>query len=925
MPTDSSCPDPDQLRQFMLGLVGDEEAARLEDHLRQCARCDSRVDEVAAEDALVVAMRARRAAPAEAEMALVDSLLPRLRHLQPPRSGDSGTDTDPLQPGAAGAGPEEWSALLAPPEASDEIGRLGPYGVLKSLGSGGMGVVFLARQARPQRLVALKMVLAGRRPGRERLARFRSEADLVARLRHPNVVQVHEAGEHDGRPYYAMELVEGGSLADKLAAAPLAATAAARLVQTLARAVQHAHEKGVVHRDLKPSNVLLTADGTPKVTDFGLAKQLEGEADVGATPPRTESGAILGTPGYMAPEQAGGRSQAVGPAADVYALGAILYECLTGRPPFKAATVLETLEQVRSQEPVPISRLQPKTPRDLQTVCLKCLHKEPARRYASAADLADDLGRFLGGEPIRARPVSARERLWKWARRKPALAALVAVSGLSLAALVVGDQVYSARLRAAVKQAEASAAEAREQRSRADAGYRTARDTLDRMLRHLERRRLGEVPQLKELQRDQCEDALAFFQGVFAGADDPDPAVRLDAARAYQRAATIQARLSRYTDAVQNWGRAIDLVEALPAAQRDQYETQELLAVCYSDRGFLSPPPNRDRFLGKALEIKERLAQEKPDDPGRQNALAATEHQLGQVLVEASRLAEAEAHYRRAVAIRTRLIQDHPQEEGYQEALAGDYVNLGLLYAHTKREAEAVAMYKKIETLLRPLIARHPEDVRQPLTLAAAETNWGLGLLSKGQSQAAVARCTEAVKLAEGALQREPSHYMARGIALNAHGARAQSYEALGLWAEAARDRDRVVELDEGPQRWTPRVFRALARARAGDHARAVAEAETLAGQPEVTADGQWELARVHALSVKAAHSDTALSTAERDALAERYAAAAVALLQKLQEKGYFKDARRAKWLDTDPDWQPLRGRADFRKLLAEVRATGRR
>jgi tetratricopeptide (TPR) repeat protein/tRNA A-37 threonylcarbamoyl transferase component Bud32 len=303
------------------------------------------------------------------------------------------------------------------------------YEVLEVLGRGGMGIVFKARQQSLNRLVALKMTLAGVEATAAERARFRTEAEAVARLRHPNIVQVYEITEQGERPYFSLELVEGGSLAKKLAGTPQPPRAAAELIETLARAMHHAHEQGILHRDLKPSNVLLTADGVPKITDFGLAKLLD--VQTGHTP--TE--AVLGTPSYMAPEQAAGHVRDVGPAADVYSLGAILYEMLTGLPPFKGATLLDTLEQVRSQEPVPPSRLQPRVPRDLETVCLKCLQKEPRQRYASARDLADELRRFLAGESVLARPAGAGRRLLKWVRRRPAVASLVAVS--STAALLL--------------------------------------------------------------------------------------------------------------------------------------------------------------------------------------------------------------------------------------------------------------------------------------------------------------------------------------------------------------------------------------------------------------------------------------------------------------------------------------------------------
>jgi WD40 repeat protein/serine/threonine protein kinase len=322
------------------------------------------------------------------------------------------------------------------------------YEILGALGRGGMGVVYRARHLRLKRLVALKMIRAGARG--EVLARFRAEAEAVARLQHPHIVQIFEVGEHQGLPYLALELVDGGSLAQRLRGTPLPAQPAARLVEILARAVQHAHEQGVIHRDLKPANVLLTTEtqrhredkevGTsslclcasvvslnPKITDFGLAKQLDEDSG------QTQSGIILGTPSYMAPEQAAGRPGEVTPAADVYALGAILYELLTGRPPFRGADTLETLEQVRNQKPVLPSRLQPRLPRDLETICLKCLRKEPERRYASAAALADDLRRFQAHEPIHARPTSTGELARKWMRRHPDLTSLAAVSLVLLA------------------------------------------------------------------------------------------------------------------------------------------------------------------------------------------------------------------------------------------------------------------------------------------------------------------------------------------------------------------------------------------------------------------------------------------------------------------------------------------------------------
>jgi WD40 repeat protein/tetratricopeptide (TPR) repeat protein len=331
--------------------------------------------------------------------------------------------------------------LAAPP--TGELPQIPGYEVEAELGRGGVGVVYRARHLRLNRPVALKMLLAGAFATRAERQRFAREAELVAGLRHPNLVQIYDVGDLDGRSYFTMEFLEGGSLADTIAGTPRPARQAAELVETLADVIAAAHRGGVVHRDLKPSNVLLTADGTSKVTDFGLARRLE----VGSS--LTQTGSPVGTPSYMAPEQARGRASEVGPATDLYALGAVFYELLTGRPPFRAESSAETLYQVVTQDPVPPSRLNARVPRDLETICLKCLEKEPARRYASAADLADDLRRALNGEPIRARPVALWEKGWKWTRRRPAIAAMVAAVHLLLAALLgLGLWSYSSIVRA---------------------------------------------------------------------------------------------------------------------------------------------------------------------------------------------------------------------------------------------------------------------------------------------------------------------------------------------------------------------------------------------------------------------------------------------------------------------------------------------
>jgi serine/threonine protein kinase/tetratricopeptide (TPR) repeat protein len=322
------------------------------------------------------------------------------------------------------------------------------YEVDAVLGVGGMGVVFRARHLRLNRVVALKMALTGAYAGRHERERFQREAEAIASLRHPNVVQIHDVGDSEGRPYFTMEFLEGGSLAQKLGGLPQPARESALLLESLAVAVHAAHANGIIHRDLKPGNVLLTADGTPKVGDFGLARRLGGEAGL------TRTGAALGTPSYMAPEQTKGHGDNVGPGADIYSLGAILYELLTGRPPFLAESSAETLAQLLSRDPVPPSRLNGSVPRDLETICLKCLQKEPRHRYATAAALASDFGCFLRGEGIAARPDGPLKRLIRRVRRRPVVSGAVSLATVSTVALIVGGMWIFAERTATARAAE---------------------------------------------------------------------------------------------------------------------------------------------------------------------------------------------------------------------------------------------------------------------------------------------------------------------------------------------------------------------------------------------------------------------------------------------------------------------------------------
>jgi eukaryotic-like serine/threonine-protein kinase len=335
-----------------------------------------------------------------------------------------------------------------PPKATYALERLGDYELLGEIARGGMGVVYRARQITLRRDVAVKLLRDGFLAGPAELARFRTEAMAAASLRHPNIVAIHEIGSAEGQAYFSMDLIEGRDLAALTREGPMPARQAAQLLVTIARAIAHAHDHGVLHRDLKPSNVLVDLDGVPHVTDFGLARRVGAEAHL------TLTGQILGTPGYMAPEQAFGRPQDVGTAADIYSLGALFYHLLTGRAPFVGESPTAVLRQLEQREPVSPRLLNPAVPRDAETPCLKALKKEPSRRYASAGEFADDIERFLRGEPIHARPVSGGERLGRWARRRPAAATAIGVAALLVATVLLLINRANVRLEAQRAEAE---------------------------------------------------------------------------------------------------------------------------------------------------------------------------------------------------------------------------------------------------------------------------------------------------------------------------------------------------------------------------------------------------------------------------------------------------------------------------------------
>jgi serine/threonine protein kinase/tetratricopeptide (TPR) repeat protein len=725
---------------------------------------------------------------------------------------------------------------------------IGGYEILEELGHGGMGVVYKARQAGLERVVALKMIRADRLARGVEISRFRTEAEAAARLQHPNIVQIHEVGEQDGRPFFSLEFVDGPDLARHLQGKPQPAAEAAALIETLALAVHYAHEHGVVHRDLKPANILLqklnqrdtestekkdraerTKGGSsrttdlafssppsavssassvslwltllPKITDFGLAKLL-----VGATG-QTEDGEILGTPSYMAPEQAKGHLQDIGPLVDVYALGAILYEALTGRPPFCGTSVLETLDLVRFTEPVPPRRLQPRCSRDLETVCLKCLHKDPRKRYASALDLAEDLRRFREGRPVQARPVGPMGRLGKWARRHPSLAALVVVSIAAVLSLLVGSGWHILVLQAAAQREH-------NLRGQAEENFEHSLEAVDQLLAEVADVELADVPLMEQRRRNLLRKAANFYEAFLQQRGD-DPSVRRQAGRIFTRLGDIRELLNEDAEAEQAYHRAISLLEGdqLPelarawtslgillkknAARAGEAETvlRESLRLLdlQDDEARGAPEYRRDRaktlfYLGalldplrgrereaedayrQAIGVQQELASSsgQPDDRRR---LARYHNNLGRFLWIHKQLQEALNAFDEALALHRRLVTDS-NEPLYRLDLARDYNNRG-----ATRPPEAEASYLEALGILRVLTDEFPFMPRYRADLAGTQYNLARLLRTQGRLAEAEAPLRDAQRLGER-LVKDPS-----GLPDYRHKL-ARTHQELGSWLD---------------------------------------------------------------------------------------------------------------------------------------------
>jgi serine/threonine protein kinase len=639
------------------------------------------------------------------------------------------------------------------------------YEILDECARGGMGVVYRARQTSLNRIVALKMLATGPLASPSEVARFRAEAEAVARFQHPNIVQVHDVGEHHGRLYMALEFIEGGSLSGELAGAPLHPEASARLVETLAHAVHYAHERSIVHRDLKPSNILLyrkseiqnpktarVAGGTssfelkipnfePKVCDFGLAKCLDHDSS------QTCVGEVMGTPSYMAPEQASGMTREIGPAADVYALGAILYELVTGRPPFRAATSTETIRQVLAEDPVPPSRLQPAVPRDLNTICLKCLEKEPRKRYGNARELAADLHHFIVGEPIRARPTAAWERALKWMRRRPALAAVYAVSAAAALGLLFTVLLYNRSLER--QRDVAVSAEQETERSLA-----LALDAAQQFQTKVAGSALVNVPGQELLRVELLERAREFYEKV-AQMRANDPEIRAELARTIWQLGVLKGEVESKARGIVLLQEAADIQGNLARDYTDNTAYRKDLARTWNNLGILLRGSGKQKQAlvawQSALAMREDLARQHPEDADIRRDLAQSQHNLGNFYRNLGEGDKAESAYMSARSIQEQLarahpdLSRHPKGTRYHRDLALTCFNLGGLYHDLVQLEKANERYHQALQTQQKLVAAHPKV--QQFQRDLSQTLFYLGNLHRDGD-----RIAEALKTYEQAL-----------------------------------------------------------------------------------------------------------------------------------------------------------------------------
>lgn len=831
------------------------------------------------------------------------------------------------------------------------------YEIIRELGCGGMGVVYQARDQQLQRMVAIKMMSAFSQTKPEMLARFHTEAQAVALMQHPNIVQIHEIGTYQGSPFIILEFVAGGSLDRVLNGTPWHPKQAARLLITLARAMHYAHQKTVMHRDLKPANILLDLNErmqqcqsmhftdsvssvedaplpTPKITDFGLAKQMDTDCA------QTKSGVVLGTPSYMAPEQAASQSELLGPATDVYALGAILYELLTGRPPFRAATTFDTMMLVLNEEPVAPRQLQPKIPIDLETICLCCLRKDPKKRYATAEALADDLQRFLKDEPIQARRVGRLERALKWSKRNPTRVALFAV----LAVMVVVILIIRERTRWELEDAwEMATREAKEallakqdadkERKRAEKRLEQSLAVLDRMI-WLANEKLGSNVQLQDERRQLLEEAIKLYQG-FLQTESQEPRVRHDSAMAYYQMAKLYESLGESELAWQACAKSIQLLQEL----RTSYPNNPYYAVDYvkslNARGLLHSAQARMhqalRDYQEARQLGESLLKELPHSLELQlELLYATifcgHYSFGQ----APNVGE---YFQRALDLGEIIYADHPNEPDAVCAFAASQANMAMHFLRSQIPDKALPYAQKALNLLEGATANVTQKSQRyahTLGLTLMTLSQCLSMTkSLPQATEPVDRC---VKIYEALLATQPKSFLYLLQSFRATTLQAEIHMHLKQDASTAQAMQKAMkyagQLHEHYPAFAPFVanlddnlksWHLLYTIQNGAYTEAIEQIEKSLAQDKLLPGVVYNYACAYSRALEAVDRDAKATAATKMKLKEQYAQRAFTLLKQIKAKGYFKDARRIEHFKQDVDLDALRQHADYAAFVDEL------